>query len=31
MAYKILQGDVLDRLREIQAGSVQCAVTSPPY
>ena len=27
----ILIGDVRERLREIAAGSVQCAVTSPPY
>ena len=27
----ILIGDVHERLREIAAGSVQCAVTSPPY
>ena len=28
---KILQGDALDRLREMDAESVQCCVTSPPY
>jgi DNA modification methylase len=27
----ILVGDCLQRLREIEAGSVQCCVTSPPY
>ncbi len=27
----ILQGDVLDRLRELPDGSVHCCVTSPPY
>lgn len=27
----ILQGDVLDRLRELPNESVQCVVTSPPY
>jgi len=27
----IRQGDVLDRLREMPDGSVQCVVTSPPY
>jgi DNA modification methylase len=27
----ILHGDVLDRLKDIPDGSVQCVVTSPPY
>lgn len=27
----ILQGDVLDRLRDLPDGCVQCVVTSPPY
>ena len=27
----ILQGDVLDKLKEIETNSVQCVVTSPPY
>ncbi|KAF0093465.1 MAG: Prophage PssSM-02 DNA methylase N-4/N-6 [Puniceicoccaceae bacterium 5H] len=27
----ILQGDVLERLRELTDNSVQCVVTSPPY
>lgn len=27
----LLQGHVLDRLRELPAESVQCCVTSPPY
>jgi len=27
----ILQGDVLDKLQEIEPESVQCVVTSPPY
>lgn len=31
MSWQILQGDVLDRLRELPAESVQCCVTSPPY
>lgn len=31
MSWRILQGDVLDRLRELPAESVQCCVTSPPY
>ncbi len=31
MTWKILQGDVLDRLRDIPDESVQCCVTSPPY
>lgn len=30
-AWEIREGDVLDRLREMPTGSVQCAVTSPPY
>jgi DNA modification methylase len=29
--YGILQGDVLDRLRELDSESVHCVVTSPPY
>lgn len=29
--YSIVQGDVLERLREMPADSVQCVVTSPPY
>jgi DNA modification methylase len=28
---KILQGDVLDKLSEIEDNSIQCCVTSPPY
>jgi DNA modification methylase len=28
---KILQGDALTRLRKMDAESVQCVVTSPPY
>ena len=28
---KILQGNVLDRLKDIDEQSVQCVVTSPPY
>jgi len=28
---KILQGDALTRLRDLDAESVQCVVTSPPY
>jgi len=27
----ILHGDVIDVLREIETGTVQCVVTSPPY
>ena len=27
----LTQGDVIERLRELPAGSVQCVVTSPPY
>lgn len=29
--YKILQGDVTDRLKELPSESVHCVVTSPPY
>lgn len=29
--WEIREGDVLDRLREMPAGSIQCVVTSPPY
>lgn len=29
--FSILEGDVLARLRELEAGSVRCCVTSPPY
>ena len=28
---KILQGNALDRLREMESGSMHCCVTSPPY
>ena len=31
MGMKILQGDCLERLRELPDESVQCVVTSPPY
>ncbi len=31
MTYRLLQGDVLDVLATLDAGSVQCVVTSPPY
>ena len=31
MSLRILQGDVIERLRELTAGSVHCVVTSPPY
>ena len=31
MAVRILIGDALERLRDLPAASVQCAVTSPPY
>lgn len=31
LSWSILQGDVLDGLRELAADSVQCVVTSPPY
>jgi DNA modification methylase len=31
MSHQILQGDVLDRLRELPDESVHCVVTSPPY
>ena len=28
---QILEGNVLDRLKDIEDGSIQCVVTSPPY
>ena len=28
---KILQGNVTDKLKEIESNTVQCVVTSPPY
>lgn len=31
MSYQLLQGDCLDVLPTLPAGSVQCCVTSPPY
>ena len=31
MGNRILQGDVIDKLQEIETESVQCVVTSPPY
>lgn len=31
MSYRILLGDVLERLRELPDESVHCVVTSPPY
>ena len=31
MSWELLQGDVLDKLAEIEDGTVQCCVTSPPY
>lgn len=30
-SYRILQGDVIDRLRELPDESAHCVVTSPPY
>lgn len=31
MRYRILQGDVIKRLRDLPGRSVDCVVTSPPY
>lgn len=31
MSVKILEGDCLETLRTLEAGSVHCVVTSPPY
>ena len=28
---KVMRGDVLDMLKEIEPESIQCCVTSPPY
>ena len=27
----ILQGDVINRLKDIEDNTIQCVVTSPPY
>jgi DNA modification methylase len=31
MTWRILEGDCMDRLKELEAGSIQTVVTSPPY
>ena len=31
MSNRILQGNVTDKLKELETGTVQCVVTSPPY
>jgi site-specific DNA-methyltransferase (cytosine-N4-specific) len=31
MDYKVLQGNCLDRLKDIETNSIHCVVTSPPY
>ena len=31
MSYQLLQGDCLQTLKTLDANSVQCVVTSPPY
>lgn len=31
MAWRVLEGDCRERLRELPTGSVHCVVTSPPY
>jgi DNA modification methylase len=31
MEYKILQGDCVEQLKTMEAGSVHTCVTSPPY
>ena len=31
MPNRILQGNVTDKLKELETGTVQCVVTSPPY
>jgi DNA modification methylase len=31
MAWKVMQGDVREKLAELPEKSVQCVVTSPPY
>jgi len=31
MAVRIIQGDCLERLRQLPDNSVHCCVTSPPY
>jgi len=30
-SWKLLQGDAVEKLRELEDGSAQCCVTSPPY
>lgn len=31
LTWQLLHGDVRDRLKDLEPGSVQCVVTSPPY
>jgi DNA modification methylase len=31
MAYKIIEGDVIDVLKTLESNSVHCCITSPPY
>lgn len=31
LAYKVMQGDVIEKLKEIESGTVHCCLTSPPY
>ena len=31
MKYKILQGDCLEKLDELEENSIDCIVTDPPY
>jgi DNA modification methylase len=31
MTWRILEGDCMDRMKELDAGSIQTVVTSPPY
>lgn len=30
-SWKVIEGDCLERLRELDAGSIDCVVTDPPY
>lgn len=31
MQFKLLVGDVLDRIKDIPDKSINCCITSPPY
>jgi hypothetical protein len=31
VSFRLIQGDCTEKMRELESGSVQCVVTSPPY